>query len=282
MSHVYLNGDFIETTKATVSIFDRGFLFADGVYEVVPYFNNKPFQLNEHLDRLKRSLHEISLDFDVDKTDWTAIIDHLAQHSDNSNFSIYIQITRGADIMRSHLPTQKLTPTILVLLLPLKTKKIDTSKVVGQKAITQNDIRWQRCDIKSIALLPNIMFKQKAQQQNAVEAILVKENFVTEGASSNVFIVKDGVVITHPINEYILGGITRFFLIESLKAHNIPIKEERILKSDLYTADEVWLTSSTQNVSAVTQVDDKIIGSGKVGPLYLQVAEYFNIALESL
>ncbi len=274
MSIAYLNGEFMPLNETKISALDRGFLFADGVYEVIPVFNGKPFRLDEHLFRLESSLEKIKLPNPISPEEWQSIIIDLIERNNAGHQSIYLQITRGAANERNHaFPTTPIAPTLFLMSTPLQIENNQPSPI---RAITCDDIRWKHCDIKSIALLPNILLRQQAIEQGAQEAILIRDNYVTEGAASNVFIVKDQVILTPMKNQFILGGITRDLLIELATTHQVALREEAITTNQLQTADEVWLTSSTKEILPVGEINGKLINNGEIGPVFSQMQEHYR------
>ena len=269
MPVIYLNGQFIPQEKAMVSIMDRGFLFGDGIYEVVPVFKGKFFQCDAHLARLDRSLNAIQIKNPHTITEWKTIFrDLLAQNKIVSgDHSLYCQVTRGADTTRNHLFSDQLTPTVVAFLLPVK-KTSSAELEAGYAAVTSEDDRRLDCFIKAIDLLPAILRLQKTKNAGAFEAILIRNNEVTECISSNVFIVKNNVAITPPVSRYILKGITRDLIIMLAQKNNIPIEEKTITPDMLKTADEIWVTGSTKELAPIVLLDNKPVGTGKAGPLW--------------
>ena len=271
MDIFYLNGEFVKREDAKVSVLDRGFMFADGVYEVIPAYHGKFFRFDAHLDRLKRSLKEIGIA--VPELDWAVIFNSLLveNNSKTTNCSLYCQVTRGVMPSRAHqFNKEALKPTVVAWLQPMSIMPIEELEK-GFKAVTTDDLRWLRCDIKSISLLPNIISKQDAIEHGVLEAIFVKNGNVTEGTASNVFIVRGDEVVTHPKENGILGGITREVVKEVVKDSSYKLVEEIFKRDDLYSADEVWVTSSTKNIAPITEVDGKPIGSGQVGSVWKEI-----------
>ena len=266
-SIVYLNGDFVEQDKATVSVTDRGFLLGDGVYEVIPVFNGHAFHLNDHIARLYRSLSAIRLDIALTPADWVGIVDQLIHQNGAGNQSLYIQITRGSAPLRQHAFPASITPTLLAMSTPFTPQQLETLQE-GATAITLMDPRWLHCSIKAISLLPNVLLNQTAKDQGADEAILIRDGFVTEGSTSNVFIVKKGIIYTTPASDLLLGGITRDVIIELAQQHSLPLKETPITLSALQQADEIWLSSSTREIRPVIQLDNQTVGTGNAGAVW--------------
>ena len=265
MSTVYLNGRFIPLEQATVSVLDRGFNFADGVYEVIPVFSGRLFRLPEHLERLDNSLSGISLSLDYDSRTWRSVLDELLNLNQVSGDStIYIQVTRGA-AERNHFYQSGYTPTVFAMCKPLS--GLDVS--MGISAILHEDIRWEYCHIKSVALLPNVLLKQYARDKDGShEAILSRDGYVTEGAASNVFIVLDNAVRTPPKSNRLLPGITRDLVVELIGKSGDPCLEVPVAEKELLQADEIWITSSTLGIAPVVRLDGRPVGDGKPGPVW--------------
>ncbi|MCE7522196.1 D-amino acid aminotransferase [Alloalcanivorax xenomutans] len=277
MSTVYLNGAFMAMEQARISPMDRGFLFADGVYEVIPAFNGVLFRFEEHLRRLERSLSALYLINPHDRAGWCRRCEELIQRNGGGNLSLYLQITRGAADKRDHaFPDPPVSPTVFMSTAPLTVPTEDSpDRITGAAAITLDDIRWARCDIKSISLLPNILLRQQAIAVGAREAILIHDGFVTEGAASNVFIVKDGEIATPPASHAILGGITRDLVIELCREQELPLREREISEAELGDADEVWISSSTRDVVPVVSLDGRPVGSGRPGETWKILARHY-------
>ncbi len=260
---VFLNGKFIEKDKASISVMDRGFLFGDGVYEVIPVYNGKIFRLHQHLKRLQNSLDSVKINNPYNDKKWGEILNKLTKLHSNNPQSIYLQITRGVDVERKH-SFNNLNPTVYIQSSPLK-PKTKQELISGYNAISSEDIRWNRCDIKSTSLLANIMYSQKAKENNVEEVILHQNQQITEGATSNVFMLKNKTLFTHPIDNHILSGITRDLVIESASSCNISIKEVAFSIKDMLSADELWISSSTREIMPIVKVDNNLINSGNVG-----------------
>lgn len=273
---VYLNGDYVALSDAHISILDRGFIFGDGVYEVIPAYGGHPFRLNHHLQRLDNSLCAIRIDNPLTPDQWRTAITEVIQHNQLYDQSIYLQVTRGI-APRDHRFPEQSQPTIVIMTSELKTVSADKMKQ-GVTAITLPDNRWLNCHIKSISLLPNVLLRQEAQDKGADEAILIRNGHATEGAASNLFIVRQQCIITPPKSPMLLPGVTRDLVVTIARNKNICLKEQPITEAELLQADEIWLTSSTKEVLPVTRVNDKIISRGKPGPLwhemYLSYQDY--------
>ena len=257
-----------------VSPLDRGFIFGDGIYELLPVYNGKPFYLQQHLARLERSIGEIRIDNLYKKTDWQDIINTLIDNSEEENLAIYIQVTRGI-APRDHVFPEDTPATVFAMANPLAALTEEQLQK-GVVLISVDDIRWDRCDIKVISLLANIMAKQDALLQSATEAIMIRDGHALEGAASNLFLVRDNCVYTHPKDNLILPGITRDFVLELLRELNIDYQEQPIPNEWLYTSDEVWITSSTKEVLAATKIDDHIVANGLPGKLWQQTYSLYQ------
>ncbi|MBI5782564.1 MAG: D-amino-acid transaminase [Gammaproteobacteria bacterium] len=269
MQLVYLNGQYLPPDQARVSVFDRGFIFGDGVYEVIPVFGGRLFRLPHHLSRLDASLAAIRLRNPHTVPEWKTIFTRLLGENGKGDQSIYLQITRGV-APRDHAFPPNITPTVFAYSQPLKYSPSE-QLAQGVAAITTEDIRWQRCDIKAIALLANALLRQQAIDQGAAEAILVRDGVVTEGAASNIFVVKSGRLVTAPKGPFILPGITRDLVVEIARAKGIACDELPVKIEMLRSADEVWLTSSTKEILPITRIDGRPVGSGKPGPMHARM-----------
>jgi len=277
---VYLNGKFILKNEAFISVMDRGFLFGDGVYEVFPVYNGLILGLESHLKRLQEGLDAINIVNPYDKKGWISIINKLiSYHQENSKQAIYLQISRGCDDDRKH-TYGKLKPTVFMQSSPFKSPtKSDLLK--GSNAITRNDIRWSQCDTKATSLLANIMFAQEAKNHGVEEVILIRDGIVTECSSSNLFLVKNNCIYTHPKGSYILPGITRDMIIDCAKFCEIEVKEVSFNKDSLMAADEVWISSSTREVVPITHIDNSPINNSKVGETWSLIYDRYQ-AIKSI
>jgi len=266
MPTVYLNGKFLPAEQACVPVLDRGFIFGDGVYEVIPAYGGKLFRLHEHLQRLQNSLDAVRIPNPLKTDAWDSMLSELIEQNGGVDQSLYLQVTRGS-AQRDHAIPKDPQPTVFAMSNPLKPLAAEIFKS-GVSAITLDDIRWQRCHIKAISLLPNILLRQEALDQDAAEAILIRDGFATEGAASNLFAVIDGVLCTPPTGPFLLPGITRDLILELAAANDIAHREQKISQQDLQQAEEIWLTSSTKEILPVTQLDDVTVNNGQPGPLF--------------
>jgi D-alanine transaminase len=271
MTTVYLNGNFLPLEEARISVLDRGFIFGDGVYEVIPAYGGRLFRLQEHLQRLESSLEKIRLANPLTRAQWINVLETLVTYNQGGDLSVYLQVTRGPAKREHNFPSH-IVPTLFAMANPL----VPMQRPHGVKAITHADIRWQHCDIKSIALLANVLLRQQAVDIGAAETILVRDGYVTEGAASNVFIVYEGVAITPPQGPFILPGITRDLVLEAMRAANLPCCEAEIPVEQLRSAEEIWVTSSTREILPVTVLDDLPVGTGQCGTLWSQVWQLYQ------
>lgn len=277
MQDVYFNGQWMLPDEAKISALDRGFLFGDGVYEVIPAFHRRLFGADAHLDRLTRSLDQIDIPDPLTRAEWMVVLKRLVTDCPSRDVSIYIQVTRGAPPKRDHAyPNPPVSPTVLAsasVITPLSAE----IRSRGAKAVTVPDLRWGRCDIKSVNLLPNIMARQQAANAGAIEAIMVREGIALEGAASNLFAVIDGELLTAPLGPHILGGITRNRLVEMVKEQRqIPLLESPIPIDRLFDATEVFTTSSTRDLVPITRINEHVVGSGKIGPVWTELTKAFT------
>lgn len=270
----FVNGTFMPLAEATVSIEDRGFQFGDGVYEVIRTYGGRPFALDAHLARLERSAAALDLAPSYSRLEWTGHIVEGIRLAAYPEAKIYMQLTRGV-APREHTYPADVAPTVVMTVRELH--PLDTSvQAAGVAAMTTEDIRWGRCDIKSVNLLANVFARQQAKQARVFEAILVKEGLVTEGAVSNVMVVQGGTVVTAPEGPRILSGVTRAVALELARNGGVPIQERFISQAELYGADEVFLTGTTVEVLAVVRVDGKVISDGLPGPITRRLAAGFT------
>ncbi|CAK0750995.1 D-alanine aminotransferase [Gammaproteobacteria bacterium] len=272
---VYLDGRFLPLDQARVSVLDRGFLFGDGVYEVVPAYGGHLFRLTEHLNRLENSLSEIRCTNPLGREQWSLLLSDLVARNGNGDLSLYLQVTRGVGPNRDHAFPMGVPPSIFAMATPLLPLPAD-KRQNGVSAILAEDIRWGRCNIKTITLLANVLLRQQAIDAGAFEAILVRGAQVTEGAASNVFIVHDSALITPPKGPLLLPGITRDLVLELAAADGIPAREDTLVVEDLRRADEVWITSATREVVAIVTIDGTPVGTGHPGPLYRRMMELYQ------
>lgn len=271
---VYLNGEFLPESEARVSVLDRGFLFGDGVYEVVPAYGGRLFRLDRHLDRLEHSLAAVRIPPPMDRAGWTRMLAELLERNPGDDRSVYLQVTRGV-ARRDHAFPADARPTVFAMVNPLSPPDPALLEQ-GVAAVTSPDIRWARCDIKAITLLANILARQQAVEAGATEAILIRGGQATEGAASNLFVVGDGVIVTPPKDHSLLPGITRDLVVELARDHGVPLMETPINEPDLRAAEEIWLTSSTKEILPVTRLDGRAVGAGRPGPVWARMTELYQ------
>lgn len=275
MDTVYLNGEYMPAAEAKVSVLDRGFIFGDGVYEVIPVYGGRLFRLADHLQRLENSLQGIRLANPLSASEWQTMLTTLVEKNGRGDQSVYLQVTRGV-ARRDHAFPEATTATVFAMCNPLTPPDAKYLQH-GISAISVEDVRWRHCHIKAITLLPNILMRQQAIDAGAQEAILINDaGIVTEGAASNVFIVRDGQIITPPIDGSLLPGITRVLILELATAQHIPFREATFGRADLESADEIWVSSSTKEILPVTELDGRPVGSGLPGPLWQQMIAHYQ------
>ncbi len=266
----YLNGRFLPLAEARVSVLDRGFMLGDGVYEIVPVYSKRPFRLDAHLRRLQDSLDGIRLINPLAAGQWRGLLDELVARQDFADQSLYIQVTRGVpgpdQPPRDHAFPDTASPTVFLYAQPLMTATA-AQKAAGVCAITAADPRWQRCDIKTISLLANVLLRQQAADAGCAEAILLRDGRLTEGAASNIFVVREGVLRTPAPSPHMLAGITCDVVLELAAAHGIAHAQGPVTETELRTADEIWMTSSTREIMPVVRLDGQPVGTGVPGPL---------------
>ena len=277
---IYLNGAYMPLEEARIPVLDRGFIFGDGVYEVIPVYSRKPFRLDEHLARLQHSLDGIRLKNPHSNSEWGDIIAKLVAQNEPMDQSIYLHITRGV-AKRDHAFPKDTPPTVFMMSNPLATPLKSTLES-GVAVVSAIDNRWLRCDIKAIALLPNVLLRQGAVDAGAVEAILFRDDFLTEGAASNIFVVADDMLLAPPKDNLMLPGITYDVVLELAAAIGMPYEVRRISRDEVNAASELLLTSSTKEVTPITQLDGKPVGSGKPGPCFAKLHAAYQAFKQSV
>lgn len=270
MSTAWLNGRFLPLSDAHVSVLDRGFLFGDGIYEVIPVYGGRLFRLPQHLKRLRNSLDGVRITNPMSDSEWETMLKELVTRNEGSDQAVYLQVTRGVAPKRDHAFPAGIQPTVFGMSNTLTVNR-EAAAEQGVRAITLDDIRWSLCNLKAITLLPNVLLRQQAIEADTAEAILINKGKAIEGAASNLFIVKNGLLITPPNSNCLLPGVTRDLVIELAANNSIPYREADIPADDLFKADEIWLTSSTREISPVIQLDNTAVGDGKPGPLWQKI-----------
>ena len=262
----HFNGELTPLDRIHLSPLDRGFIFGDGVYEVIPVYDGAPLRAREHFERLQRSMDEIRLDNPHTLDEWIELTRQLLAHHPG-NQSVYIQVTRGVPPKRDHVIPKGLAPTVFMMCQPLSTPSREAIEN-GVACVTSPDFRWEKCHIKSTSLLGNVLARQISADAGATETILIRDGFVTEASSSNVFVVRKGVVAAPPWDNLILLGITYDLLTRLADEGKVELEVRPVSEAELRAADEVWLSSSTKEVLAVTTIDGKPVGNGKPGPVF--------------
>lgn len=269
----YVNGQYVPANEAYVSPLDRGFVFGDGAYEVVPVHNGKLFHLEAHIRRLNQSLNAIRMEPPHTLQEWQNILNNVIQKNGSGNQYVYLQVTRGVEIVRDHLIPKDIKPTVFAISYP-KTMKSKDELSVGLKATLVTDIRWKHCFIKTTSRLAYVLMYQEARDAGFDEAIIINNGLALECTASNIFMVRHGVIITPPKSPLILSGITRDRLLNLAEKHKIPYRETKIADRDLYKADELWISSSVRGVLPIVQLDGTPVGSGNAGPLWSKMWDY--------
>jgi D-alanine transaminase len=270
-----LDGALVSTSTARISPLDRGFLFGDGIYEVVPCYGGKPFRLQAHFDRFEAGLDALGISNPHPHAHWAELIQALIAANGGGDMGIYFEITRGTGPGRDFLPQAGMKPTVFGFcwrLAPVRLEQVER----GIAAVTLEDIRWLRCDIKSIALLAPVMLRMEAERRGADEAILVRQGRLAEGSSSAVFVVNDGHITTPPASHERLPSITRLVVGEVLVALGLPLAVREMHRDELYTSDEIWMASSTREVVPVNLLDGRALGKGKPGPVWRRVFDEYQ------
>ena len=278
-SVVYLNGDFVRLGEAKISVLDRGFIFGDGIYDVVPAYHGKPFRIDGHLNRLERSLAKVGISNPFSRREWEKLVlDMLARSGRGADCMVYIQVTRGV-AKRDHAFPDKVTPSVFVMVSPFK--RVQQEREIGLKAIAIEDERWLRCDIKSMSLLGNVMAKQQALEAGVDEVIQFRDGFLTEGASCNIWIVRDGTLLAPMRNNLILEGI-RYSLMEELAAQaGIAFQARQISREEVDSADEIMMTAATKEVLPIVVFNGQPVGDGRPGPVFAKLREGYDKAIKA-
>lgn len=275
----YLNGQYLPKQDAKISPMDRGFLFGDGIYEVIPCHNRKPIALQRHIDRLQRNLMAIGIKTGHHDSHWRDIVNTLAQESSSEHCGVYLHVSRGASAKRHHTYGNDLSPTEFAYSFQIPAPPSSANKPsIGLKLHSQEDLRWLHCDVKVTALLGNVLHYQHAVDAGYDEALLYRPNGkITEASASNVFCIKNGAIFTPALDHTLLPGITRGLIIDVVTDHSdIKVAEQDLSLEDFLDADEVWLSSSTREIAPVTRIDDRVIGNGQIGPVWTRVIDLFQ------
>lgn len=279
-SIVYLNGETLRLGDAKISVLDRGFIFGDGIYDVVPAYSGRPFRMDEHLSRLERSLASINIDANMQRADWEHVVTDMIDRSGLGDCMVYIQVTRGV-ARRDHAFPANSQPTVFCMVSPF-VRPDAVQREQGLSAVSIPDLRWLRCEIKSISLLGNVLAKQAAVEAGVDEVLQFRDGFLSEGASSNVWIAKNNVLLAPPRNNLILEGI-RYRLLEELAAQaGVSFEARPISKDEVDQADEIMMTSATKEILPITTYNGNPVGSGKPGPVYEKLRKGYDQAIRTI
>ncbi len=275
---IYLNGEWMPIEQAKIPVLDRGFIFGDGVYEVIPSYSGHPFRLREHLLRLQASLDAVRIVNPYSIERWSELVREIVTKNRAEDQGVYLQVTRGV-APRDHAFPKGVKPTVFMMSNPLVTPPA-SQRERGVAAVTAVDNRWQRCDIKSVSLLANCLLRQVAVDHDAAESVLLREGMLTEGSASNIFLVKSGVIVTPPKTNFILPGITYDVVIELARANGLPLEIRPVAEAEVRAADELWLTSSTKEVLPISTLDGKPVGhgaqAGRPGPVAARMYQLYQ------
>ena len=272
---VFLNGKYLPAGDAKVSVLDRGFIFGDGVYELVPVYSRVPFRLGEHLERLERSLAAVAIRNPYSREQWREIIFRLIDQQPFDDQGVYFQVTRGV-AKRDHAFPKNVEPTVFMMSNPLVNPPAEQVER-GGAAVSAQDNRWLRCDIKSISLVGNVLLRQLSAEAGAAETILFRDGKLTEASASNVFVVRRGVIQSPPKSSLILAGITYDVVAELAAANGLPLEFKDITETEVRTADEIWVTSSSREVFAIVSLDGAKIGDGRPGPVFRRMHQLYQV-----
>ena len=271
---VYLNGNFMPIDEAKISPLDRGFIFGDGVYEVIPFYAGRGLRMRQHLQRLQRSMDELEIENPYAIEHWESQITTLIDKNGGGNVGVYIQVTRGV-AKRDFPPPKGLTQTVFMMVNPLATPKPEIY-TKGVSCVSLDDNRWLKCHIKSVALLGAVLLKHEANQGGYDDAVLFRDGYLTESSASNIAVVKNGVILCPPMDNLILPGITYELMIELARKNKLPLEIRRVSRKAVKSADELWIMSSTKEVVPIVMLDDKPIGAGQPGPIFKQMLQLFQ------
>jgi D-alanine transaminase len=271
----YLNGEFVPLREARISPLDRGFLYSDGVYEVMPVYAGRPFRFEAHAERLTRSLAAIKMEDPHTRTEWRELFSTLITRNGGGDQYVYWQVTRGAEFGRNHAPLPNIPRTVFAFCAPLPVIQATTLEN-GVECVTAQDTRWAQCDIKSVSLLANVLLRQLAADAHAAETILLRDGELMEASASAVHVVLGGVIVSPPNSRKILPGTTRSAMEEVATRAGIEYKAAPVSEQQLRTADEIWISASTREVQSVTKLDGKPVGTGKPGPLWQRIHEHWQ------
>ena len=271
---VFLNGEFMPFEHAKISPLDRGFIYGDGVYEVIPYYAGHGLRAVQHLQRLQRSLDELQIVNPYPITQWESLITSLVLQNGCGNIAVYIQVTRGV-AKRDFPPPTGISQTVFMMANPLVSPKPEIYEN-GFSCVSLDDNRWLRCQVKATSLLGAVLLKHEGNQAGADDVVLFRDGYLTESSASNIAAVKNGVILCPPMDNLILGGITYELMIELARTHGMPLEVRRVHRREVKKADELWIMSSTKEVVPIVKLDDKPIGTGRPGPVFKQMQKFFD------
>jgi D-alanine transaminase len=276
----YLNGEFLPLAEAKVSVLDRGFIFGDGIYEVVPVYYRKPFRLEPHLARFERSTREIGLRNPLTRAQWAALVDQLVARNAGEHQFVYWQVTRGV-AKRDFAFPKDTEPTVFAMTTPFN-RPGEAQRTQGLKAVTRRDERWLRCDVKSVSRRGAVLARPYATEQGADEVVQFRDGFLTEGSASNMWVVKDGTLIGAQKDNLILEGIRYGFVQELCERLGVPFRVARLSKDQVLAADELMLSAATREILPITTLDGRPVGNGRPGPIYAKLRAGYDAAIEAL
>lgn len=280
-SQVYLNGEFTRVDEAKISVLDRGFIFGDGIYEVVPVYHGKPFRMTEHMNRLDRSLQALRIPSPKSREQWLDLVNELIRRSATPSCVVYLQVTRGVYKREHAFPTVEITPTVFGMTTEF-TPPTAEQRERGINVISIPDERWLHCEIKSVSLLGNVLARQQAAEAGVDEVIQFRDGFMTEGSSSNFWVVSAGKLLAPPKDNLILEGIRYGFMAELAEETGVPFEARRITQDEVVSADEILVTSATKEVLPVLQLDGKPVGNGRSGPVYAKLRAAYDARIAAL
>ncbi|CAM4212768.1 D-amino acid aminotransferase [Bordetella muralis] len=280
-SQVYLNGEFTRVDEAKISVLDRGFIFGDGIYEVVPVYHGKPFRMTEHMNRLDRSLQALRIPSPKSREQWLELVNELIRRSATPSCVVYLQVTRGVYKREHAFPTAEITPTVFGMTTEF-TPPTAEQRERGIRVISIPDERWLHCEIKSVSLLGNVLARQQAAEADMDEVIQFRDGFMTEGSSSNFWVVSAGKLLAPPKDNLILEGIRYGFMAELAEETGVPFEARRITQDEVASADEILVTSATKEVLPVLQFDGKPVGNGRPGPVYAKLRAAYDARIAAL
>jgi len=276
----YLNGTYQPLAEAKVSVLDRGFIFGDGIYEVVPVYYRKPFRFAQHMARFERSTREIGLANPLSRGEWLELVQQLVARNTGEHQFVYWQVTRGV-ARRDFAFPKDAEPTVFAMTTPF-TRPSEAQRTQGLTAVTRRDERWLRCDVKSVSLLGAVLARQYATEQGADEVVQFRDGVLTEGSASNMWVVKDGTLIGAQKDNLILEGIRYGFIEELCAQAGVPFKVAHLTKDEVAAADELMLSAATREILPITRLDGRPVGSGRPGPIYVRLRAGYDAAIEAL